>query len=506
MISRYLFYFLSAICFGLLLFTNLGMHQLEFYDEARRGVNALEMFNGQAHWLVPTYGGLPDHWGTKPPLLIWLQVAGFYLFGIGEFALRFPAALATSLAIILMIWFTKRQWDKPAIGMLAGWITLMNWNFIGNHGARSGDYDALLLLFSLGQILFFARLVNTSKYRYLLLSALSLLLAGWTKGIAGCFLLPAIALYVILTPEGRKYLLDWRMYCSYALSLAGIISYYLLREQYDPGYLQIVYENELGGRYLAANEGHPEPVYHYLWVLFRDQTFGLFAQLFLPAFVVIVVLRKRFPGSLLIGMGAIVFLAVLSSSATKLFWYVVPSLPLIGLSVAVLLYQCWEWLTEQVKLSVFRNQLLAGLLFLAIFLPLTAILLDKVSRPGDFIGKQAALSSYRAVLESDTILPPYTLMPYHYHAPARFYAFKERLKGKDIHYQPATRLTPPLLAAASDYAKLTIGQRVLICEGKPWRWMDENYHYRLLQRQQSCTLIEIAAYREGIDARHLPED
>jgi hypothetical protein len=59
----------------LAVFAHLGDVQLEFFDEARRGVSALEMSRGEApSLLTPPYYGAPDHWGTKPPLLVWCQV------------------------------------------------------------------------------------------------------------------------------------------------------------------------------------------------------------------------------------------------------------------------------------------------------------------------------------------------------------------------------------------------------------------------------------------------
>ena len=39
---------------------------LLFWDESRAANNALEMVRS-GHWLVPSYGGVPDHWQTKPP-------------------------------------------------------------------------------------------------------------------------------------------------------------------------------------------------------------------------------------------------------------------------------------------------------------------------------------------------------------------------------------------------------------------------------------------------------
>ena len=51
---------------------------LQLWDESRNANNALELAlsaRGLSGWRAPTFGGAPDHWNTKPPLLIWLMAA-----------------------------------------------------------------------------------------------------------------------------------------------------------------------------------------------------------------------------------------------------------------------------------------------------------------------------------------------------------------------------------------------------------------------------------------------
>lgn len=498
-------YLLSVSCMLAVIFVNLGTHQLEIYDESRRAVNTLEMITGQAHPLVPTYDGLPDHWGTKPPLLIWAQVASVHCFGPGEFAIRFPAGLATSLVIILLIWFAYRQWQRPIIGLMAALITLSYWRFIGNHGARSGDYDAFLLLFSLGLLLFFARFVATGRIRYLILSATALLLAGWTKGIAGCFLLPAIGLYVLLDQRARPLLTNWRMYAAYATALLGIVSYYLLREQLDPGFLEIVFHNELGGRFAEVNEGHRQASYFYPQILLTDRTFAPFAWLFIPAATVGVALRQRYAGVALSALSAVWFIGLVSVAATKLYWYIVPALPLLALPVAVLLYELAAGLVRRLQdAKIARPAAYVGLALFCLFARPYVLLIEKVARPAELITRPSLISSYRNVIESGKVLPPYTVLTENYHAPVRYYVLKEQMKGLDVKVQPVHRLRIPLRAQPGQHAQLRVGQRVLICENEPWKWFSTYHDHRILQRREACTLVEVLGHRPDIDPKHLP--
>ena len=57
-------------------FLHLDTKPLREWDEARNAINAYEMTEHH-NLLVKTYNHEPDLWETKPPLLIWLQAAGF---------------------------------------------------------------------------------------------------------------------------------------------------------------------------------------------------------------------------------------------------------------------------------------------------------------------------------------------------------------------------------------------------------------------------------------------
>ena len=92
-------------------FYHLGKSELQPFDEACRGTSAIEMAYGIAdHWLVPTYAGQPDRWGTKPPLLIWLQATSVRVFGMTALAVRLPSALATLGLIVLLLRWSRRDW------------------------------------------------------------------------------------------------------------------------------------------------------------------------------------------------------------------------------------------------------------------------------------------------------------------------------------------------------------------------------------------------------------
>src|SRR4051812_46068668 len=59
-------------------------------DEPRYAQVAREMFEG-GDLITPTLGA--HHWFEKPVLLYWLEIAGYKVFGVREFAARIGSAL-----------------------------------------------------------------------------------------------------------------------------------------------------------------------------------------------------------------------------------------------------------------------------------------------------------------------------------------------------------------------------------------------------------------------------
>lgn len=132
---------------------------LALKDESRNANNALDMaISGFS--LVTTYDFRPDLWNTKPPLVIWLMSGSLRLFGFNEWALRLPSALAAMATLACTLWFVRKVTGSMGVALGSAILLLLSPGFFGEHGARTGDFDAVLLLFVTGglQLLYFARL------------------------------------------------------------------------------------------------------------------------------------------------------------------------------------------------------------------------------------------------------------------------------------------------------------------------------------------------------------
>lgn len=485
---------LTFVYLAFVLFAHLDDHQLEIYDEARRSVNAVEMASGESHLLVPTYAGEPDHWGTKPPVLVWCQAFWVKLLGPGELPIRLPSVLATLMLCGLFTWWARRDWGSPLVGALASLVLVSNWHFMGNHGARSGDFDALLILFQMAQIICFYRWVDSDKTKWLWLAGLAVALAGWTKGVAGGFILPGIGLWLLLLAEGRRKLLDPKLYGIIGIGIAIAASYYFLRENIDPGYLQLVADNELGGRFNEATEGHQHPWYFYLSSLIKDPAGGIFFSLVLPAAVFSWYqpdMRKPAMLCLLAGLGA---LAIVSTSATKLYWYQSPALPPLAMLTGSFLYRLAKILASNIPGQAGRwvgLALLAGLFAY----PMSQIV-ERVLNPRDYLETRYSKAPFRDFMRlDDQVQPPYTIATKNYNPNARFYVERARYTGQEVDIKQVGTINPPVVVSQRVPATFLVNERVVICHTETWKYLFDRFILREEFKNGPCKLVRLTGER-----------
>lgn len=163
-----------------------GVHLFD-WDEVNFAECAREML-ATGDYLRPQIDYEP-FW-EKPPFFIWLQALSMKIFGVGEFAARFPNAMAGVLTLVLVYHLGRRLHDKAF-----GWLWALAWlgSLLPHLYFRSGIIDPWfnLLIFAglFGFIefrwLFFTRFEGRTfwqRYRYLLLGGWLLGLAVLTKG------------------------------------------------------------------------------------------------------------------------------------------------------------------------------------------------------------------------------------------------------------------------------------------------------------------------------------
>lgn len=362
---------LFILSYGVFLF-RLHLPTIRMWDESRLAVNSLEMLiNG--NFLVTHFDGKPDMWNTKPPLLIWLMVASMKIFGVNEFALRFPSAISGIATTFILLKFCNNYFQNIKIGLVSALVLITSIGFVGEHVGRTGDYDALLVLwiviYSLSYFSYLHSDIPKKRSLYLVLTTIALVLAVLTKSIAGLMFLPGLLIYTAWRRKIRKILFARESYLAATFFILAVSSYYLLRNYYNPGYIKSVLQIEVTGRYLSSLENHKGEFIFYLKGLFNSKFIPWIY--FLPACFILTqmsAIAQVKELSLFVSIQIICYLLIISSAQTKLPWYDAPLYPmmslLIGLGVAEFLQSLANYYTISNKnLKVAFSALMIIVLF-----------------------------------------------------------------------------------------------------------------------------------------------
>lgn len=124
------------ISLGLLRLVSLGAYPLADSTEARYG-NIARLMLETGDWITPQYSlGVP-FWG-KPPLSTWLSAGAMKIFGINEFAARFPSYLM-ALAVLVLVWQLASRHKGRDCAMAAVLVLATSAIFIVSSGAIMTD-------------------------------------------------------------------------------------------------------------------------------------------------------------------------------------------------------------------------------------------------------------------------------------------------------------------------------------------------------------------------------
>lgn len=361
---RFSNYALLALLIYMPVFGFLDTLPIRIWDEARIAINAYEMHK-DGDLIVTHFQSQPEMWNTKPPLLIWMQVFLMKTIGVNELAIRLPSAFAAFGTCLALLFFSIRYLKKFWLGFIAV-LTLITCDaYIHMHLARTGDYDALLTLFTtLGSLLFYSY-CETKKTKYLYLFFLSLTLAVLTKGVAGLLFTPALGIYCLLQKQVVPLLKNKHFYTGLISFLVIAIGYYLLREWKNPGYIAIIQENELGGRFLVS-QGNQKFNFWFYYENFINYRLSD-RYLLVPAGIILGIASKdarirKF--ALFILLIAVTYFLIVSTAKTKLEWYDAPLFPFLSFAIAFFVNFVFELIKNSSKINETINYNALGLVFL----------------------------------------------------------------------------------------------------------------------------------------------
>lgn len=477
---------LVASCFPLAF--DLGQAPIQTWDEARQAVNAYEMLHSGGQWLITTFDHQPDLGNTKPPLLIWLQALSMGLFGATELAVRLPSLLA-AVGTVGLLYAAGRGVGRPGAGLLAGAVLTTTAGYLGPHLARTGDYEALLCLGVLGQVLATFAYAETGRPRYLAVAAAAVAGAVLTKGVAGLLALPALLTYLLWHKKLSRILRQPAFWYSAAGALVLPGLFYLLRERALPGYWAAVRGNELGGRYLHnLSAATPPPLYH-VQNLLGYQLRPWWPLL--PVAAGVLALGPPTAAQRLAGLAGLVaggWLLVISLAQTKLEWYPAPMLPPLALLLGLGLEAGFQRVRQLGAGRLTWPRLLAGAgLALVIAVPYV-LTIKRLLREHASLATNGGLNSYGPYLRQHLTarpggLPRPVYWPTDYGGGWVFQFYKETLASRGLALR---RCHPDSLPAA-----LPPGACVLVYRPLLRTQLHQRYAVQLLDQRGVCSLYEV---------------
>lgn len=262
----------------------LGYLPLVGPDEPRYAQVAREML-ARRDLITPTIGGMP--WFEKPPLLYWMMMLSFRVFGVSEHAARLGPALCGLMTAGFIYWIGRqighaaRNTGAPFDDAIGRWSALF---WLSSLGAitfsRAASFDIVLTMTVTGAFAFFISYethtpeltfsVTRNSHAKLLIgfyffAGLSML----AKGLVGFVIIfGVVALYYILPRERRSRGLALSFVWGVPLSLAiGAVWFVPMLAMHGRIFFDQFIVQHHFARFVSNKYHHPGPIYFYLPVV-----------------------------------------------------------------------------------------------------------------------------------------------------------------------------------------------------------------------------------------------
>jgi 4-amino-4-deoxy-L-arabinose transferase-like glycosyltransferase len=262
------FHYLFIILGSVLFFTPyLGDVHLFDWDEINFAESAREMI------LTGNYSSVQINFQAfweKPPLFIWMQVLSMKVFGINEFAARFPNVVTGTLTLCLIYKVGIQNFK----GHLAHWWVLCYLGAITPHFYfKTGLIDPTFNFFIFLSIIQFYKAIKNHSTSYN--ANRHFLLAGLYTGIAilckgpVALLIGLLVLFSMVFAKRMVWFFDFTNLIIY-LAITGLVSsIWFIPETIQNGpYFIVEFINYQIGLFSQNIAGHQQPFYYHPLVLF----------------------------------------------------------------------------------------------------------------------------------------------------------------------------------------------------------------------------------------------
>jgi 4-amino-4-deoxy-L-arabinose transferase-like glycosyltransferase len=482
---------LAALCFFPLCY-RINDQPIRQWDESRNAVNALEMRHNH-HYLVRYFEGRPEVWEVKPPFLIWLQTISLKVFGPTEMAIRFPIMLASFLTVFLLVFYFHRFQKNRYIGYITALILVSSQGYINQHIARTGDHDALLTLFTTAVILIFYEFITGTERKNYLLFALSFLfiLGVLTKSVAMLFIVPGLVAATFIFRAQKKLFANSQFYLAILIFLACTITYYLVREIIQPGYLKAVWIWELFPRYTNSENRFDSGTFWIYGINFFKSRYTWWIFLLLPS-VLIMPFRNKNRHNLynyLLISSLSFFLFI--STTSKAQWYDAPIFPLFAMMIALFIFNIMDELLTRLQAKPLLGKLLVFSLFILLFLYPGIKIMQKVRNSDEYYWdrERYALGYFlRDPVNMEKIRSEKVGIVFsEYYAHLLFYveAINEKEGNHNLSFRQLEKIEPNDLLLVSEKAIMDS--------------IKNRFNYTLIEEKKLVSLIRINDYNKPVN-------
>jgi 4-amino-4-deoxy-L-arabinose transferase and related glycosyltransferases of PMT family len=253
---------LVLIAFAIIIFSiGLGGLALVGPDEPRYAEVAREMF-ATGDYISPRLCGCL--WFEKPVLLYWLSAASYHLFGVSEFAARFPSVVAAILTMLFIYYCLKRAVSERVAG--AASLAFVTSALVIAY-ARVATPD-ILLTAAMSIALFSGYLATTLSGRartaHWTLCFAAMGVAVLAKGLVGIALVIAI-LAVYFAAMRQSQFIRWQEALIGVVVLLIIVGTWYVPVTLEHGwsFIEEFFIRHHFQRYTSNQFGHPQPFYFF---------------------------------------------------------------------------------------------------------------------------------------------------------------------------------------------------------------------------------------------------
>lgn len=329
--TRLSVFFLFLAAFFIFMFAAVIDPFLHLWDER---FHALVAKNLLMHPLKPTLYENPvvaikssmwdrsGIWLHKQPLFLWQICFSYKLFGISEFAVRFPGVLLSSFLVIIFYRSGKILVNEKVGYYAAFLLASCNYLFELISGYKGNDQNDVVFLFYVSASIWaWLEFISSGKKIWLILIGLFSGFAILTKWLVGLLIYWGWFLYLIIDKHLRKQKPQY-LFLLFSLIITCIVvapwQIYILRNYQAEAVAEYKFSAD---HFVRVVEGHQGPWWYYLFNI--QNYYGFLSMIFIPLGLIFFIIRSGSKNNLkitFISLPIVVFLFY-SISKTKMISY-----------------------------------------------------------------------------------------------------------------------------------------------------------------------------------------